>query len=169
MAQLSIRSEAHANRSSTREIAQHVNDPRSLTITASQSLEDTVARLQTLHAGDIDSRVRTRVRVDPVDADRVDFEVRHYQGRWDHSVMRGAMERRGMQTLVISQVERSAQAMWLVAAGIGMLFLLLLLIQINTPMLLMFGMLPLLVLRDNLTERRGAARLTQMVHRTLES
>lgn len=139
-----------------------------LTLTGYYTLEESVERLQALHAGDIDSPTRTRVILSPESEDRIGFTIHHIRGHLDHSVMRGTLAHRGAYTLVSAHIEREAQRLWLIALAVAALLGVLLLIQVNLPMLLMIGALPLFVIRDNFTERRGAIRLMRLIRQTFE-
>lgn len=143
-------------------------DPHTLALTAHQSLEAAAARLQTLHSGDINSDVRTRVKLEFVSDDRITFAVHHMHGRLNHTMMRGTLARRGTNTLVTAHIDNESRSLWLVALGIALLLGVLLVIQINLPMLVMIGALPLFVIRDSFTERRGTARLMRLVRQTFE-
>lgn len=176
MAQLSIRNNAHvahphSDDDTTKSATYHINPaimPRSLTLTTTCTLEDTTNRLQTLHAGEIDSPVRTRVKTKPVNDERVDFIIYHMHGRLDHTTMHGTLAWNGEGTTITASIDNEARWLWLVALAVAALLGLLLLVQVNLPMLLMMGALPLFVIRDSFTERRGAERLMHILHQTFE-
>lgn len=124
---------------------------------------ESVARLQALHNDHPDARTRTLLTLDHADSDRVDFHLRRLDGRYDQAQMRGSLIRQGETALLNATLTDRTRLIWAAALIVAGLLGLLLLMQASLPLLMVVGMVPALALRDNVMERRGAARLSAAV------